>query len=65
MSGDGGCKSRRMSSSQNLSPRLFPCKINRKGRYGYSVEWRDGATIIYSMISLAKAAGAKLQPKSI
>jgi len=36
---------------------LFPCKIEKKGRYGYSVEWADGATIIYSMFSLAKAAG--------
>ena len=36
---------------------LFPCKIEKKGRYGYSVEWADGVTIIYSMFSLAKAAG--------
>lgn len=36
---------------------LFPCKVEKKGRYGYSVEWADGATIIYSMYSLAKAAG--------
>ena len=39
--------------------RLFPCKVDKKGRYGYLVEWADGATIIYSMFSLAKAAGAK------
>jgi len=39
------------------SPRLFPCKIEKKGRYGYSVEWADQAAIIYSMYSLARAAG--------
>jgi len=38
-------------------PRLFPCKIEKKGRYGYSVEWADQAAIIYSMYSLARAAG--------
>lgn len=38
-------------------PRLFPCKIEKKGRYGYSVEWADRGTIIYSMYSLARAGG--------
>jgi hypothetical protein len=38
-------------------PILFPCKIEKKGRYGYSVEWGDQATIIYSMYSIARAAG--------
>ena len=38
--------------------RLFPCRIEKKGRYGYSVQWGDQATIIYSMYSIAKAAGA-------
>lgn len=37
--------------------KLFPCKIEKKGRYGYQIEWADGATIIYSMHSLAKASG--------
>ncbi len=45
------------SHSHSTTPRLFPCKIEKKGRYGYSVEWADQATIIYSMYSLAKAAG--------
>ena len=38
-------------------PRLFPAKVERKGRYGYAVEYADGATIIYSMFAIAKAAG--------
>jgi Mrp family chromosome partitioning ATPase len=40
------------------SRRLLPAKLDPKGRYGYSVEWADGATIIYSMLSIAKAGGA-------
>lgn len=36
---------------------LTPAQLEAKGRYGYSVEWKDGATIIYSMLSIAKAAG--------
>jgi hypothetical protein len=44
-------------SDQKRMSRLFPCKIEKKGRYGYQIEWGDQATIIYSMYSLAKAAG--------
>ena len=40
-------------------PLLMPATIEKKGRYGYSVDWADGATIIYSMISIAKAAGGR------
>lgn len=43
----------------NIKPELFPARVEKKGIYGYSVEWADGATIIYSMISIAKAAGGK------
>lgn len=39
------------------SPSLSPTKVERKGRYGYGVLWADGASIIYSMRSLALAAG--------
>ena len=28
---------------------LFPAKISKKEKYGYEVEWADGATIIYSL----------------
>ena len=38
---------------------LFPAKISKKGKYGYEVEWADGATIIYSLLAIAKAAGGK------
>jgi Mrp family chromosome partitioning ATPase len=40
--------------------KLVPAKIEKKGRYGYAVEWADGATIIYSMLSIAKAAGGNI-----
>jgi len=43
-----------------VNSKLFPCKIEKKGIYGYSIEWHDGSIIIYSMISLAKAAGFKV-----
>jgi hypothetical protein len=42
------------------SPSIIPVKVERRGRYGFAVEWADGATIIYSMRCLAKAAGGKL-----
>lgn len=42
-------------------PRLMPAKVEKKGRYGYAVEYSDGATIIYSMLSIAKAAGATVK----
>jgi len=40
-------------------PRFFPAKVEKKGIYGYAVEWADGATIIYSMLTIAKAAGGR------
>jgi hypothetical protein len=52
-----GCGSHDHSHEVEKGPRLFPCKIEKKGRYGYSVEFADQATIIYSMFSLARAAG--------
>jgi hypothetical protein len=39
------------------SPKLFPATVDKKGKYGYAVTWADGATIIYSRLSIAKAAG--------
>jgi hypothetical protein len=39
------------------SPSLTPKKVEKKGRYGYAVHWDDGAIIIYSVLSIAKAAG--------
>ncbi|KAI2513875.1 hypothetical protein MHU86_658 [Fragilaria crotonensis] len=46
------------------SPKLLPAKLDPKGRYGYAIEWADGATIIYSMLSIARAAGAMPLSKS-
>lgn len=43
------------------SPRLMPATVEKKGRYGYAVEYADGATIIYSMLSIAKAAGGTVK----
>ena len=48
-----------LHKSDEKKPRLFPAKVEKKGIYGYSVEWADGATIIYSMLSIAKAVGGK------
>lgn len=39
------------------SPSLTPKKVEKKGRYGYAVHWDDGAIIIYSVLSIARAAG--------
>ena len=38
---------------------LFPAKISKKEKYGYEVEWADGATIIYSLLAIAKAVEGK------
>jgi Mrp family chromosome partitioning ATPase len=38
---------------------LFPARISKKGKYGYEVEWADGAAIIYSLLAIAKAAGGR------
>ena len=51
------------SSSHSSSPTLFPCTLEKKGRYGYSIEWADGATVIYSMSSLAASVGGKIVSK--
>jgi hypothetical protein len=48
------------TANRKLSPSLVPTRAQRKGRYGFSVEWADGATIIYSTTCIAKAAGAVL-----
>jgi len=55
-------RAKEMVQYHSAKPRakLFPAKITKKGRYGYSVEWADGATIIYSMTSIATAAGGKV-----
>ena len=44
-------------SSDRVSPSIDPNGVERKGRYGFAVKWGDGATIIYSKKSVAKAAG--------
>lgn len=44
-------------------PSLSPTKVVKKGRYGYAVQWADGATIIYSKQSIAIAAGGTIVEK--
>ena len=44
-------------SSAKVNPSVVPSKVERKGRYGFAVQWNDGATIIYSSLSIARAAG--------
>ena len=48
------------NAGRKVSPSLNPSKADKKGRYGYAVQWGDGATIIYSKASIAKAAGGIL-----
>lgn len=50
----------RTSSSPKKLPSLSVTSVERKGRYGYAVHFADGATIIYSMRSLALSAGGTL-----
>jgi hypothetical protein len=54
-SGKQGCGSHG-NAQDTPTPKLFPCRLEKKGKYGYSVEWADRSTIIYSMYSLGKAA---------
>jgi hypothetical protein len=47
-------------ANEKNDPTFTPTRVERKGKYGFAIEWGDGATIIYSMQALAKAAaGAK------
>lgn len=50
-------------TTRKRSPSIIPIKVERRGRYGFAIEWGDGATIIYSMRSIAIAAGGKLNQK--
>ena len=45
----------------NRENKYIPIKVEKKGRYGYEVEFADGATIIYSALSIAIIAGAEVQ----
>lgn len=47
--------------TKKQSPSLVPSKVQRRGRYGFSVVWGDGSTIIYSTKSIARAAGGMVQ----
>ena len=51
------------TGANKRSPSVIPTKVERRGRYGFAVEWGDGATIIYSMRCLAKAAGGVVKEK--
>jgi hypothetical protein len=46
-----------VTKTRKRSPSIIPTKVERRGRYGFAVEWGDGATVIYSVLSLARAAG--------
>jgi len=63
-SGSKGCGSSHDGHAHRHDLKLFPCKLEKKGKYGYAVEWADRSTIIYSMYSLAKAAGGMSQNPS-
>jgi len=49
------------AGSEKVSPSVVPRVVQKKGRYGYSVQWDDGTTVIYSMQSIAAAAGGKIK----
>jgi hypothetical protein len=44
-------------SNAKVSPSDQPKKVLKQGRYGFRVEWADGATIIYSTVAIATASG--------
>ena len=48
-------KAKAKSKPRN-DPSIIPTSIEKKGKYGFAVEWDDGATIIYSMHAIAKTA---------
>jgi hypothetical protein len=48
------------TTTEKDHPSLSPTKVVKKGRYGYAVQWADGATIIYSTQSIAIAAGGTI-----
>uniref|UniRef100_A0A7S2R3J3 Gamma-butyrobetaine hydroxylase-like N-terminal domain-containing protein n=1 Tax=Eucampia antarctica TaxID=49252 RepID=A0A7S2R3J3_9STRA len=50
---------------QHKQPKFIPMKVDKKGRYGYEIEFSDGATIIYSMLSIAIAAGGKVKEDNL
>lgn len=56
-SGDEDTQDAVVTKTRKRSPSIIPTKVERRGRYGFAVEWGDGATVIYSMLSLARAAG--------
>jgi len=58
--GAGG-EARATTSTNKRPPSILPVTVERRGRYGFAVEWGDGATIIYSMKAIARAAGGKVR----
>eukprot|EP00985_Skeletonema_marinoi_P018395 scaffold10263_cov143-Skeletonema_marinoi.AAC.2 len=58
-SSDRGSSQPSITVHHDKKDNLFPAKLSKKGKYGYEVEWADGATIIYSLLAIAKAAGGK------
>lgn len=51
------------AGSEKVSPSVVPRAVQKKGRYGYSVQWDDGTTVIYSMKSIAAATGGTILTK--
>ncbi|CAB9499177.1 Iron-sulfur cluster carrier protein [Seminavis robusta] len=45
------------------SPKTLPSTVEKKGHYGFTVEWADRATLIYSLQAVAKAAQGAAQGK--
>ena len=45
-----------LDNNGQRSPGTLPNSIAKKGHYGFTVEWADRATLIYSLQAIAKAA---------
>ena len=54
----GGMVTFHPASVESIPDALSPQSVEKKGKYGYAVRWKDGATIIYSNLAIAKSAGA-------
>uniref|UniRef100_A0A7R9ZQY8 Uncharacterized protein n=1 Tax=Craspedostauros australis TaxID=1486917 RepID=A0A7R9ZQY8_9STRA len=48
------------ASEASEKKKTIPVSVEKKGGYGYAVEWADGATYIYSLVAIAVGSGGSL-----
>ena len=51
----------RAGSTKNGDDKDIPDNLEKKGKVGFEVTWKDGAKYIYSRRAIALAAGGKIQ----